>query len=237
LTSFLHHDLAVNAGIEVIHANHHDRYAQANAELSGLFARKDVGAVFVIGSPISNSLADPIARRIVGDKLEDSPRLPVEFRWAFGLSRPLGAPPYLSSPDQVARRSEGIALRGDKQTRWPRQHDEVIYNDLRKRTWANALYEDCGLVMISAVGEGPLAVLCAGHGGVGTIAAVLALREQTKMSALISREDNLSPGRAAAVVVVERSKPSDHPLDDLVFDRRYGEADEGGWRIAWPDLW
>jgi len=73
-----------------------------------------------------------------------------------------------------------------------------------------------------ARGRDPFLILCAGHGGCGTLASVDALRFQGKIAAQLSTEGD----RAIELVRVNRWKPEGSPLevDDL---------DGSDWSFAW----
>jgi hypothetical protein len=183
-----------------------------------LCARKDVGAVVVLGSELVNPMAGPIARRMFNGRAASD--LPARFRWSFAWE---GRDPFLSDPTPCTPGDEGIAFTGTGKKTLLRTRDEVILR--RARSSRKAIFLDCGVLAIDSRAD-PLLVLCAGHGGCGTRAAVLGLARTTYL------EDRLLESAQGRGLVgnrrvfeplwVRRTKASHAAVDDLTFDETYG---------------
>lgn len=219
LTNHFHHDFRLNCRVE-LHLPASDRAANAEALLTELTARRDVGLIAVIGSPVTNPLADPIARRIMGPV--GPGELDARFRWgrAFDGS-------YLSEPGSFPKKHEGVRARGDDHTTYPRDPDDVIANA------GAGPFRDAGVLLIGCDSRQVL-LLAAGHGGAGTEACVHALRQQATIAELLHTSFQLHRRRRLfALIQAEKQFPSARPrgrriADDLVLAR---------YRFAHSDTW
>lgn len=207
-----------------------DRRA-AEAHLDDLCKKTPGGAVIVIGSPLRNPIADPIARRIMRD---DSPEdLPARFRWHFPFQK---KDHYLVEPAVCLPSEAGIRQRGHGATTFPRTTDEHIMKEAGAR---GALgtgerlgpYDDAGMVLMDCAHD-PVLILCAGHGGSATVAAVLALGETMYTERCLTAEnDGLGYGRMFQVVTTDLYKHTVEDIDDFCFNDTYG----AGWRYPWAE--
>ena len=189
--------------------------------------RKDaaVGMICVLGSPVVNPLANVIARDMLRDDPNGEPEeCPAKFRWAFKVSpdnfladRAIKGGKEMWGPDE-----EGIAF-PNRPTGYPRVGDDVVL----KRFARQQTFKDAGLFMIDSR-QPPILVLCAGHGGCGTLGSVRQLREKDLIGDLLdaSRSPSVQlsdckPGRLVAIVEVNRRKTrkpqhgSSNAIDDL----------------------
>jgi len=180
---------------------------EAAKELAGL-RRSRAGAIVVIGSTLVNSLSEPMAAAIIRDESGDIDYdlLPGKFQWGF-----LGKPSLLS--DHVNdRKKEGIL---DRRTNryFPRVHDDAVLPGLKagKKTFA-----DCGMLFMDCR-KPPYLILCAGHGGCGTLGCVYALARQVEeIAARLAAGNN----RFADIITVTKSKHrnTSNEIDDLSID-------------------
>ena len=200
--------------------------AEAEAYLKKLRKRKNVGAIVVLGSPLVNPLADPIARRIFqGSMARD---LPARFRWSFKRRQ---EDPFLCDPKQFKPTQEGIALPGHQLTTFPRIRDEDVVKNMRQGP--RGTYPDTGILCISSMND-ILLILCAGHGGCGTMAAVLGLSKvmYVEKQLLDSSVPELPTHVMCEPVWVKRRKQTKEPIDDFYFNERlYGVE----WGFHWDD--
>lgn len=153
-------------------------------EIEALVDRTDVGAVITIGSPYVNPAADPLAQRMIRARTE----LPGLFCWYFSLSTD-GPEPVLYCQDPVARQNEGILIPGTDKTL------------SRKR---KGQFKDCGMLLVD-VSKPTRLIVCAGHGGSGTLASVHALNQAEYLSDRIAEGD----GRAFELIECRRKNPED----------------------------
>ncbi|MBN2491660.1 MAG: hypothetical protein JXQ29_12495 [Planctomycetes bacterium] len=197
--------------------------AEAQAMLDNLCRQPRIGAIVVLGSPLVNSLTDPLARLIFDDIGADE--LPARFRWSFDLGHP---EPFLWEPESCRPGEEGIRLRGSRKTTLPRMRDEAVLERLQ-RARRMGTFPDCGLLAISTRHE-KLLILCAGHGGCGTMAAVLALARVMviERSLLADAGPAMPCGRIFEPLVVKRRKRSREAVDDFYI----GERD---WSFYWAE--
>ncbi|MFN0244317.1 MAG: hypothetical protein ACKVWV_15625 [Planctomycetota bacterium] len=217
-----------DAGIEFsleVHPLYPDMSSAAvTKRFETLCARKDVGAVVVLGSEIVNPMTTLLARHMFDDVAAD--KLPARFRWSFDRKE---RETFLSNPKIYRRDQEGIALRGYVETTLPREHDETILKRAGKKK--RGFFQDCGLLAMDFRSD-KLFVLCAGHGGCGTRAAVLGLsRTDYIEDALLAPSADLRPFQGPRLfepIWVKRRKPTPDPIDDLDFDDAYGT----GWGFA-----
>jgi hypothetical protein len=185
--------------------------------------RPNVGAVVVLGSPVVNPLAEPLARRALGGQ-----RSPARFRWGFdpGPDTLLSVP---GEPDADAE-EEGITIDIPEPILFRRTRDDAILPQLTGGP--NGPFPDCGLLLIDA-SRRPLGILCAGHGGCGTIAAVETLGDHGLVARLLAASSDdarsLYKDRVLVVVAVDRHSrggmgvPGSR-IDDLVIT---------GHRVVW----
>jgi|SRR5579884_3428 len=184
---------------------------KASKELSNLLGRtKQGGAVVVIGSPIVNPLADPIAEMITDknargqDKNERN--LPGKFRW-----RSARMDSYLSDVGKYPG-EEGIFIR-NANIMCSREADDDVFDELTRVPRRRRTFHDCGMLLMDCRQKDFL-ILCAGHGGCGTLGCVYALvDQQEEIATRLATEDD----RMFAVVRVKREKclPTPAEIDDL----------------------
>lgn len=171
-----------------------------------------VGMICVLGSPVVNPLANPAAREIFRDTTKDC--LP-RFRWAYKTS----PSNFLADHDlPLKRRSwqeheEGVSLPAYRNlpTPYPRIGDDLVLKQMKE---GKADFPDAGIFMMDCTRPSIL-VLCAGHGGCGTLGCVSQLRDTELIGdALeISRTRKVGPtdtkpGRMVGVVVANRRRRS-----------------------------
>jgi hypothetical protein len=207
--------------------------AEVDAILDELTKRPEVQMVLALGSPFVNIGSECIAQRIAQRAGVDD--LPFKFRFSFDIRRagiPLPSPSLLVGA-QCERTAEGIETSGGKLL--PRLHEGLVAADVRKGN--DGPFLDCGVVLLDCSTDQYLAV-CAGHGGCGTIASVLALTATSHVGAAIEKSrveaGPLGNNRIAEYVWVHRFKPksvgasvgSSAPVasDDLDFDREFGKG-------------
>lgn len=232
LTSQLHSFLRVDYRLEPKIIRSESTLDEVEAELNKIKKRPEVQMVLSLGSPFVNIGSECVARRIASQaKVDDLP-----FKFLFShQSRQAGILPpgtsLLVGP-QCDKQEEGIERQGKK--RLSRMHDHLVASEVKKGV--DGPFADCGVVLLDCSTDQYLAV-CAGHGGCGTIASVLALTASDAVGAAIekSREDKgpLGQNRIAEFVWARRYKPGPNgaaslALDDLDFDREF----EKGWGIA-----
>jgi len=223
-----------HAGIEYqphLHAvaDHLDR-AASEAYLDDLCRKMRGGAIIVMGSPLRNPIADPIARRIMQVPSED---LPARFRWHFRFQ---GNGGYLVEPAVCRPNEAGIRQRGHGRTTFGRVTDDRIMEEAAARsglarTERLGPYADAGILAMDSQHD-PMLILCAGHGGSGTIAAALGLSETLYVErCLLNAQDEfgIDAGRLFQPVMVDRYKPTLDDIDDLEFNEAYGV----GWTFPW----
>lgn len=191
--------------------------------------RKDVGAVIVLGSEMVNPIAAAIARLIFGDM---NPRdLPVEYRWSYQtkIQRP-----FLTSRKLCAPGDEGIALSGMESTTLPRMRDQEVFEAVRAGRLGP--FPDCGVLALGMLDD-VILILCAGHGGCGTPAAVYGLSRseyiERRLAESVMRGSSsfTPPNTILEPISVVRYKHSADPIDDYYFDAQYGK----GWSFYFEE--
>jgi hypothetical protein len=196
--------------------------AEATVRLRDL-RRSDAGAIVVLGSPIVNPIAEPVARAMLDDP---SRGLPARFRWAFP-----NAPVGLLSERVANSNEEGIRCLWPTEDFFPRIRDDEMFDQAGSSK--QGTFPDCGILMADFRAR-PFLILAAGHGGWGTIAAILALgrlyrwhrdnREGEGDLLDHERESAIGPNRLFEVVLVKRRKKTANPVDDLELQ---------DWGFAW----
>ncbi len=191
--------------------------ADGTRYLTELCAKPNVGAVIVLGSFIVNPLAEPLARRALAGQ-----PCPARFRW---VTNP-GAGNVLSVPGAAPPGQEGIQVDRPAEL-FPRMRDDAVLERLNKSD--TGPFPDCGLLLIDARTR-PLTILCAGHGGCGTVAAAETLGDHaliTRLLAASADAENSALGANLVLVVVAVDRQSSggmglggSPVDDLVIARR-----------------
>ncbi len=195
--------------------------------LQKLSEHPEIGVIVVLGSELVNPLAAPIARRILRSPSQD---LPYRFRWSFD---PPISEPHLSETTPCLPDQEGIHFRRPPGFFLRRVRDENILKASHQGTFGP--FADCGLLAITPAEE-KLMILCAGHGGCGTLATVLALSEinyieRRLLEAFEDGVPNELEGVFCEPVWVKRTKETEEPIDDLTFDRTFGV----GWGFHWDE--
>jgi hypothetical protein len=187
---------------------------QATELIEALRSRHDVGAVVALGSPVVNSVVEPLARLMLAGREASEP--PARFRFT-GNGTSAGS--FLCDPPCRPEES-GIRFINSTRTAFRR----TLVEEVLRRAQSNdrGPFEDCGMLLIDARHRCPL-IVCAGHGSCGTVAAVLALGQSYKINADLNRDDDeLGRDRAFQIVTVRCHKASVGPVDDLYFDPEYG---------------
>jgi hypothetical protein len=181
--------------------------------------------ICVLGSPVVNPLANPAAREVFADTKEDF--LP-RFRWAYKASPDnfLADRDYPVRKDRWSPAEEGVSLPNHRnlRTRYPRVGDDLVLAQMEK---GETDFPDAGIFMMDCTHPAIL-VVCAGHGGCGTLGCVSQLRETELIddALQLSRTRKIEPGdtkpdRIVGVVTVNRrrrSQPEDAQtaaVDDL----------------------
>lgn len=163
--------------------------------------------------------------------LDDPSRgLPARFRWAFP-SAPVG----LLSERVAVSNEEGIKCFWPTEHFFPRIRDDEIFD--QSGSVEQGTFPDCGILMAD-FRERPFLILAAGHGGWGTIAAILGLGKLYRWSRdhrageedSVDQESQVDPecaigsDRLFEVVLVKRRKKTAIPVDDLELQ---------DWSFAW----
>ena len=208
---------------------------EAVSRLNELRACSNVGMICVIGSPVVNPLAAPIAEAILRDVDDGGPvRAPARFRWAHHADEEV-----LSEKPENRRSSswpvgkQGIYCEDSATGLFPRVPDDHVIQAIEAGADETKIFKDCGLLMIDCR-QRPVLVLCAGHGGCGTLACVQQLRQTGPIAELIetAADENRAPlgaDRLCAIVEVDRAigpgmVQHKSPVDDLQIIKS---------RIAW----
>lgn len=212
--------------------------ADADRYLHQLCRRRKIGAIVVLGSPLVNPLTDAMARMMFSDVTVDGEpvrpeALPARLRWSFDLGKPA---PFLSEPRPCGPEEEGVVLRGHRTTTYPRMRDEEVTRVVQGRPNPRGVFPDCGILALS-VRQNTNLILCAGHGGCGTMAAVLGLsRTRFIESRLLDASDPVRPtGLLYEPLWVNRRKATALANDDFRFDEgRFGQ--DWGFAVEEEDL-
>lgn len=214
LVDALRSKLQIDCAIELHHVRSDLDTKRAEKKLDTLRSRPDVGAIVVVGSPIVNPLAEPIAKLITGN---DETLMPGKFQWSFSVGPDK---PLLSDPRKHPKNQEGI-WNNSTDLLIPRVHDDHVLDALKDKT-GQLEFADCGMLLMDTRmlpgtnnNPSPFLILCAGHGGAGTQGCVRAVvsMEQQIAARLASNE-----GRLLDIVEVKRKKRIYDPaeIDDLV---------------------
>jgi hypothetical protein len=190
----------------------------AGTELGKLRQRKEVGAIVVLGSPVTNRLCDPLARTILGS---EKPR--ALFRWSH--HRPAS---LLSEPEACKPEEEGICVLQPDAAFYARMPDDEVLR--RYRAGDRGPFPDCGILMIDCRVR-PYLILAAGHGGCGTKACVRALSDQEEIEKMLD-----SSGQSCSLIIRAKREWTDDrdvqtasPTDNLDLPPRKG------WFFEWDD--
>lgn len=189
---------------------------EAETLLSELRQRKDLGAIAVLGSPVTNRMCDPMARSILEQR-----KPPALFRWSHTRGDST-----LSDPKSCQPGEEGIRTNGVKVTDFPRAHDDEVLR--LHRAGRRGPFPDCGILMMDCRVH-PYLILAAGHGGCGTKACVRALGDQEEIAKRLSRSGH----KLFEVIVAnrmwrdDRDAKSSSPTDNLDL------TSSKGWSFGW----
>lgn len=228
LASSVRAELKIDARVEHLHLLAGLDPTESTRQLAQLRGRVGLGAIVFIGSPRVNPMADAVARTFFNNGRAHSSL--VHFEWA---EPPLFGDNYLSSRRIVGTADEGIHYKhGDYNLRLPRVNDGIALREAcagQPGPWA-----DAGLLLVD-VRSRPWLILACGHGGCGTVAAVLSLLQRPydldrQLAASHQPGFYLGPNRALQLIRVRRTKPTNALHDDFNFDH------ETGWDIAGPWL-
>jgi hypothetical protein len=171
-----------------------------------------VGMICVLGSPVVNPLANPAAREIFRDTTEDF--LP-RFRWAYNTSPDnfLADRDLPAKKDRWAEDEEGVSLPHHRNlpTPYPRIGDDLVLAQMEE---GKTDFPDAGIFMLDCTHPAIL-VLCAGHGGCGTLGCVSQLSDTQLIDEALELSRNrkmaptdTKPGRIVGVVVANRRRKS-----------------------------
>ncbi len=196
LFEHLYRRLNLQCAIEIFPVSQKSIEMDWEDQFETIAQRKDVSGIVCLGS-VTNPMSDIMARRIWG---ADKP--PATFRYTR-----LQEASFLCQPCKHPE-EEGIRYGKDllPRTRSSRSDDE------------RSIVKDCGLIGIRAKPNEPLLVLCAGHGGAGTIAAVLGVSNESE----IKNRLQANPDKFFELVWVKRDPHAAH--SDLPFDQRKGKG-------------
>lgn len=192
--------------------------AEAAAQLERWRARKDVGAIVVLGSDVANPMADTIARAIADDYLAQKGGLPARFRWS---KEP--PPSVLSWGGGWKSKDVGIWVDGPGARAAGRTLDREIRG--RRERGDKGPFDECGLLMVDARTR-PVLILAAGHGGLGTLACVevlLGSYEEVAARLLTSRSPEkrdslpmfIGENRLFEIIEAKVVKDSSVPVEDM----------------------
>jgi hypothetical protein len=222
LAKILYRDLGLDCEVVLEHAPRlaNDRYA---AFLRDQLNEPGVGMICVLGSPVVNPLANPAAREIFRDTREDF--LP-RFRWGCTASPDnfLADRNYRARTDQWSPVEEGVSLPNYRNlaTPYPRVGDDLVLAQMEKGATD---FPDAGIFMMDCTHPAIL-LLCAGHGGCGTLGCVSQLRETELIDDALElsrtrkiEPGDTKPGRFVGVVTVNRRRKS---TLNCTKDRRHG---------------
>lgn len=221
---------------ETVHVSPTMPSAEAEELLDWHCRQPDVGAVIVLGSEIVNPFAAPMARLIFDGM---NPRdMPVHYRWAYDHSV---QKPFLASSRVCKLGNEGIALTyQEAETSLRRVSDQEVVEAIRKGKGKRRYgpFLDCAILALSFGPNGTILVLCSGHGGCGTTAAVYGLGRVDYVAKRLEESDRLTndqryipPGTILEPIWVKRRKKTLELIDDFKFDKAYGT----GWKFYFDD--
>jgi len=192
-----------------------DFYQKASSERS-------VAAIISIGSEMVNPATTVLAKEILNDYPE-ADTLPARFCLSVRVKD------AFLSYSKSKRQAQGITTLCDQH--FPREPDDLVSKRLNSDDLGP--FPDCGMILLDQRRPTLLAVL-AGHGGCGTIACTLALKQEIDIHGALNCVSNLGMNRAWKVVTVRRRRPKRRDegadafeVDDLDFDRTY----KRGWRM------
>jgi hypothetical protein len=171
-----------------------------------------VGMICVLGSPVVNPLANPAAREIFRDTTENF--LP-RFRWKYKTSSDnfLADHHFPGKKDSWAAEDEGVSLPNYRNlpTPYPRVGDDLVLAQMEE---GKTDFPDAGIFMMDCTHPAIL-VLCAGHGGCGTLGCVSQLRDTELIEDALelshSRKmepTDTKPSRIVGVVIANRRRKS-----------------------------
>jgi len=204
----------------VVHTASSNSPEVAARELQALQNSPDVGAIVVLGSQVVNPMGLAVARALLrNESHEDEPH--AKFRWAHEpedwLLSDRPSRKGTTKRTKWAPKEQGIvALTANGPFLYPRVPDDTIARDprlLHKWRDVGLLLKDCR--------KKPFLVLCAGHGGAGTIGSAEAIWKYPHvLTRILAAEDWPKwRNRAYCVVTVQRSRPkgaaSAFKIDDL----------------------
>ncbi len=203
---------------------------EARAKTEEYRARRDVGMIVVVASPVVNPLAVPMVQAILAnstcnDYVSGSPAW---FEWPFALKK-LGAD--LPKKPLILQQGAGAGVRVDPAVRvgdadqrhwFPRVGRREALRRFQEGDFAPV--EDAGILMLDTSVR-PMLAFIAGHGGCATLAAMDALQDEETISRELADSHDgasiLGPGRLMQVVAVKCRKSSNRPnVDDFCFTRR-----------------
>jgi hypothetical protein len=168
--------------------------------------RPEVGCVVCLGSPVTNPLSEGVAQVILEGR-----EAPGRFRWAAGVA--VGREACLSIPEPCKPSDEGIWTRSGCIA--ARTHETVLLAKLQEEK-VNARFvkgfKDCGILLLSHRENQPVLIVAAGHGGLGTVAAVGGLAHPIDR---FDPDGKLDAETAFGIVEVPIRKRTERDVDDL----------------------
>jgi hypothetical protein len=184
----------------------------AEEQFERLRGNPETGAIVVLGSPVVNPMAE-VAARAITDNEPDF--LPGRFRWSC---RQTHSVPFLSDPTPCKPEDEGIR-RSSRGPTYRRVRDDRVLADIQRGKYGP--FADCGMPLMDCR-QSPYLLLCAGHGGCGTVACVEALEQQGIIAERLAEGND----RLFELIEVKRRKPKHTAaeVDDLFIDK---------WTFVW----
>lgn len=227
----VHRHLRIEAGLETLPLSNAMCPAEADDLLRRLRARPDLGLLLCLGSDRTNPLTSPVARAIFAT---DSGHAPATSPVRFHFARPHheGRPAFLTARDDAPPEDEGLSFTPPhgEPIFLPRINDGLAVEQALAGGFGPWL--DAGLLLLD-VRARPWLAVAAGHGGCGTVAAVLSLLQRPlelarQLDASYREGAFPGPGRVLQLIAAHRTKPTRAAADDFTFDHTHG------WEVAWP---
>ena len=232
LAKLLYRDIGLDCEVVLEHvpALPKGQYARF---LQDKLAETDVGMVVVLGSPVVNPLANPAAQEVFRDT--DQSFMP-KFRWAY-RTKPCNTMADCDIPHKQEKwlpAEEGVSLAHHRNlpTPYPRVGDDLVIEQMAS---GETEFTDAGIFMMDCSRpQGAILLLCAGHGGCGTLGCVAQLRDRELIGDLLdlsrkrkAKPADTKPGRIVGVVTVNRQKKKRAGSDKATeANARGGAADD-----------
>ena len=235
LSKILYKDLGLDCEVVLQHVPANLPKGDSSVLLEELLTKSpDVGMVCVLGSPVVNPLANPAAREVFRGAGKKTPYCLPRFRWAHKAS----SDNFLADCDLPERKEkwspaeEGIAFPNgpNAPTQFQRVGDDLVFKQMASDRSGSKIFQDAGIFMMDC-SLPTILVLCAGHGGCGTLGCVRQLKEMERIGDLLdaSRTSAKEPGgtkpdQIVAVVQVNRRRKISPPYSS---SKNSGSAEAG----------